>query len=269
MQLRFELGDAATPRGHAVLYARAGGGAGAYLATYCVVLPIAFSMAKYLPPMLSGQIPAEALSGEGLSVVPIPPMLEDVGDLDELRTTAERRGDDLCDLGTLLLSDDSQRLLYATQASQEYGMLYARYRERWPRLPAPRTPQPQGATLDEIDVDEVMTAILPERARLSEMARLISQARYAIEVGDRQSLEAASRELRRLARSLAAKYRADRLVAAALRTDALGPRLAELYLQRGFKLADEDYASIPPLDQQIRALQGADDDGDTSDEGAT
>lgn len=261
MQLRFERGDSATPRGHAILYARAGGGVGSYLATYCVVLPIAFSMAKYLPPMLSGQIPAEALSGEGLSVVPIPPMLEDVGDLDELRTLAERRDDDLCDLGTLLLSDDSQRLLYATQASQEYGELYARFRERWSTAPAAR---PERPPVDEVDVDEVVAAILPERARLGEMSRLISQARYAIEVGDRASLDAATRELRRLARSLPAKYRADRLVEAALRTDAAGPHLAELYLQRGFKLADEDYIGIPPLDQQIRALEGEDDDGGTS-----
>lgn len=263
VQLRFERGDAATPRGHAILYARAGGGSGAYLATYCVVLPIAFSMAKYLPPMLSGQIPSEALSGDGLSVVPIPPMLEDVADLDELRATAERRDDDLCDLGTLLLSDDSQRLLYATQASQEYGMLYARFRERWPSEPSP---QQERAPVDEVDVDEVVAAILPERARLTEMARLISQARYAIEVGDRPSLETAERELRRLAKSLPAKYRADRLMEAALRTDIAGPRLAELYLQRGFKLADEDYIGIPPLDQQIRELQG-ETDGEES-EGA-
>jgi hypothetical protein len=264
VQLRFERGDAVTPRGHAILYARSGS-AGGYLATYCVVLPIAFSMAKYLPPMLSGQIPSEALSGEGMSVVPIPPMLEDVADLDALRATAERRDDDLCDLGTLLLSDDSQRLLYATQASQEYGELYARYRQRWPSMPQSQS-QPERPPMDEVDVDEVVAAILPERARLTEMARLLSRARYAIEVGDRDSLDAATRELRRLARSLPAKYRADRLVEAALRTDANGPRLAELYLQRGFKLADEDYIGIPPLDQQIRALEG-DEDGENADPG--
>ncbi|HEX6818390.1 MAG TPA: hypothetical protein VF120_08450 [Ktedonobacterales bacterium] len=254
MQLRFELGDADKPRGHAILYAHLSGGASParYIATYCVVLPIAFSMAKYLPPMLSGQIPAEAM-GEGLSVVPIPPMLEDIPDFDVLRATANRRDDDLCDLGTLLLSDDSQRLIYATQACQEYGQLYARFRERWPEpLPEPENPLP-GV---EVDVEEVATAILPERTRLGEMSRLISQARYAIEGGDQASLQAAERSLRRIADSLPGKYHADQLVEAALRKDTVGPRLAELYLQRAFKLADEDYIGIPPLDEQIRALQG-------------
>ena len=88
---------------------------------------------------------------------------------------------------------------------------------------------------------------------------MISQARYAIEVSDRSALDSASRDLQRIARSLPAKYRADQLVDAALRSDAVGPRLAELYLQRAFKLADEDYISIPPLDEQIRVLQGDDD----------
>jgi hypothetical protein len=115
--------------------------------------------------------------------------------------------------------------------------------------------------MDEVDVDAVVAAILPERARLTEMARLISQARYALDTHDTRALAATSRELERLARSLPEKYRADRLTQAALRTDATGPRLAELYLQRAFKLADEDYINIPPLDQQIRTLEGEDDAG--------
>jgi hypothetical protein len=257
MQLRFELGDPQAPRGHAVLYARLSGSGGEqYAATYCVVLPISFSMAKYLPPMLSGQIPTEALGGEGLGVVPIPPMLEDVPNLAELRAVAERRGDDLCDLGTIVIGDDSQRLIFATQACSEYGQLYATYKERWPTIPAS---SPSSPPLDEVDVNDVVTALLPERARLTEMSRLIGQARYALETHDQHALDEATHSLRRLASSLPEKYRADRLVEAALRTDAVGPRLAELYLQRAFKLADEDYIGIPPLDQQIRALQGEDD----------
>jgi hypothetical protein len=264
MQLRFELGDAATPRGHAILYAHLSGAPERYIATYCVVLPISFSMAKYLPPMLSGQFPAEAM-GEGLSVVPIPPMLEDVPDLGALRATATQRDDDLCDIGTLLLTDDSQRLVYATQACQEYGQLYARYRERWPEppLPRPANPLPTEPAV-EVDVEEVATAMLPERQRLAELSRLISQARYAIEVGDRAGLEAASGDLGRIARSLPAKYRAEQLVEAALRRDTTGPQLAELYLQRAFKLADEDYIGIPPLDEQIRTLLGDGGPADTT-----
>ena len=33
-------------------------------------------------------------------------------------------------MGVVAISDDSQRLLFATQACTEYGQLYARYRSR-------------------------------------------------------------------------------------------------------------------------------------------
>lgn len=258
MALRFELGDADAPRGHAVLYARVSGAGERFVATYCIVLPIAFSMAKYLPPMLAGQMGAEGMMGEGPTIMPIPPMLEDVPDMAALRQAAERRGDDLCELGTIALGDDSQRMFFGAQAAQEYGQLYARYQERWPSSPTPSAAAAEeSAPLAEVDVDDVVTAILPERARLTELSRLLGQARYAMEVGDRHALDEATRDLKRMARSLPEKYRADRLVGVGLRDDAEGPRLAELYLQRAFKLADEDYIGIPPLDEQIKALEGA------------
>jgi hypothetical protein len=260
MGLQFERGDAQTPRGHAILYARVSGGAERYVATYCVVLPISFSMAKYLPPMLSAQLGGLEAMGEGMSVVPIPPMLEDVSDLEGLRQQAERRDDDLCDMGVIALGDDSQRMTFAAQGSSEYGQLYERYQARWPTI----APAPEQTPLDDVNVDDMLSDILPERARLSELSRLIGQARYAIETADRQQLDETTLNMKRLARSLPEKYRANLLVESALRTDDTGPRLAELYLQRAFKLADEDYSGIRPIDEQIRALQG--DKGDPPDE---
>lgn len=256
VQLRFEMGDASAPRGHAVLFARVSGGAVPYLATYCVVLPISFSMAKYLPPMFSGQFPAEAM-GEGMSVVPIPPMLEDVADLGPLKQLAERRGDDLCDIGTIAFSNDGQRATFAAEACQEYGELYAAYQRTWPATPVASSAG-AGPSLDDVDMNDVMAEILPERARLAELSRLIGQARYAIEGGDRHALDEATLGLKRIARTLPEKFRPTQLVEAALRTDTTGPYLAELYLQRAFKLSDEEYSSIPPLDEQIRALAQGD-----------
>jgi hypothetical protein len=255
MGLQFERGDAQTPRGHAILYARVSGAAERYVATYCVVLPISFSMAKYLPPMLSGQLGGIEAMSEGLSVVPIPPMLEDVSDLETLRQQAERRDDDLCDMGVIALGDDSQRMTFAAQGCGEYGQLYERYQSRWPTI----APTPQQPPLDDVSVDDMLSDILPERARLSELSRLIGQARYAIETDDRHQLDETTLSMKRLARSLPEKYRATLLVDSALRRDDTGPRLAELYLQRAFKLADEDYIGIPPIDEQIRTLQGEHD----------
>lgn len=251
--LRFELGDPQTPRGHAILYARVSG-SDRIVATYCVVLPIQFSIGKYLPPMFAGQLPIDALN-EGVSPVsamPIPPMFEDVESLDAVRQLAERRGDDLCDLGTLGLSDDNMRLQFAAEGSAEYGELYVAYQARWPTVASP----PESAGLEDFDVEDVLASMLPERDRLGEIAKLISQARYALESGDRRGLEKVAGDMRRLARPLPEKYRSDQLIEAVLRPDAVGPKLAELYLQRAYRILDEDYMSIPPIDAQIRTLTG-------------
>jgi hypothetical protein len=264
MSLRFELGNADAPRGHAILYARLSGPGERYVATYCVTLPISFSLGKYLPPMFSGQLPAEALGdGAAMSAMPIPPMLEEVESFAMLRQMAEERGDDLCDIGTLLISDDSQRMVFAAEASAEYGRSYAEFQARWP------TPSEGAATgasatggakssspaLDDLDPKMIVASALPERDRLGEMARLAGQARYAIDGHDTRVLDEVSGQLRMLASTLPEKYRADQLAEAAIRSDETGARLAQLYLQRAYRLLDEDYISIPPIEQQIRELR--------------
>ncbi|MGZ3601055.1 MAG: hypothetical protein ACXWQ5_15415, partial [Ktedonobacterales bacterium] len=248
-------GDPQAPRGHAIVYAHAGNDPNRLLATYCVVLPIQFSIGKYLPPILSGQLPMEGLrDASAMSVVPMPPMLEDYDNLAALRQLAERRCDDLCDMGNIFISDDGQRMTYAAEACQSYGVLFAQYSERWPQ-PVEES-STSVAPLDELNIDDVMAQVLPERDRLSELARLVGQARYALDGHDRPALAEVSASMRRIARSLPEKYRAELLVEAALREDATSARLAELYLQRGYKLADEDYANIPPLEREIRTLRG-------------
>jgi hypothetical protein len=235
------------------------------VATYCVVLPISFSIGKYLPPMFAGQIPPDALN-EGVSAVsamPIPPMFEDIESFEAVRQLAEKRADDLCDMGTLVVADDNARLQFAAEGSAEYGELYGAYQSRWPTVSS----SPQNVLLDDLDVSDVLASMLPERDRLGELAKLISQARYALELGDRRALDKVAADMRRLARPLPDKYRAEQLIEAALRQDAAGPKLAGLYLQRAYKILDEDYMSIPPIDAEIRSIgggaPGGNADGDT------
>lgn len=253
MQLRFEMGDASSPRGHAILYAHAGNDTERVLATYCVVLPIQFSIGKYLPPLFASQMPLGDLAeASQMSVVPIPPMLEDAPDLATLRQLAERRSDDLCDLGSIFISEDTQRMAYAAEACQTYGQIYGEYTQRWPNVVEEAS---HATPLDDLDVNDVLAEVLPERDRLGELARLTSQARYALDGHDQHLLEDVTRQMLRIARSLPEKYHADQLVEAALRNDATGPRLAGLYLQRAYKLLDEEYADIPPIERDIRALR--------------
>jgi hypothetical protein len=45
------------------------------------------------------------------------------------------------------------------------------------------------------------------------------------------------------------------LIAAAADSSKRGSRLAQLYLERGFKLLDEEYAEIPRIEREIRELR--------------
>lgn len=252
MQLRFELGDPQAPRGHALVFAHGSSPTGPLLATYCVVLPISFSIGKYLPPMFAAQMPLEGLrDAPTLGAVPIPPMLEDVPNLETLRQSAERRGDDLCDMGVLLLQDDNQRVAYAAEASAAYGELFASYVASWPAV-GTTSALPER----ELEVEDVLAEVLSERDRLAELARGLGTLRYAMDGKDQRLQDETVRKMRRMAAGLPQKYRTDQLIETALRQDEPGAHLAQLYLQRAYKLADEDYAAIPPIEREIRDLQG-------------
>ncbi|MGO8946460.1 MAG: hypothetical protein ACLQUY_02110 [Ktedonobacterales bacterium] len=254
MQLSFDLGDPQAPRGHAIVYAHAGNDPNQVLATYCVVLPIQFSIGKFLPPMLAGQLSLEGLHDpQAMSVVPIPPILEDAPPLAQLRQLAERRGDDLCDIGTIFISDDGQRMTYAAEACQSYAQLFAEYSQHWPVVAAVSPPS-EGTPLDDLNIEEVLAGVLSERDRLAELARMVGQLGYARDGHDQRLEHEVTESMRRLARTLPEKYRANQLVDAVIGSDAHSSRLAELYIQRAYKLADEEYADIPAIDSEIRAL---------------
>lgn len=254
MQLRFELGNSQAPRGHAIVYARGSNPVGPVLATYCVVFPIEFSIGKYLPPMLAAQIPLAGMGeATAMNAVPIPPMMEEVAGLDALRQLAERRGDDLCDMGVVAIGDDSQRMTYAAEAAATYGQIFAQFAASWPAVTG-GTSSPGESS--DLDVDDVLAEVLTDRDRLGELSRSVGMLRYAIEGKDLKLLAQTERSMRKLAAALPDKYRADQLIEAALRPDAQGEHLAQLYLQRAFKLLEEDYAAIPPIEQEIREQRG-------------
>ena len=72
---------------------------------------------------------------------------------------------------------------------------------------------------------------------------------------DTRLLTEVSGQLRMLASTLPEKYRAEQLVEAAIQPNEVGAHLAQLYIQRAYRLLDEDYINIPPIEQQIRELR--------------
>lgn len=258
MQLRFLQGDAQAPRGHAILFARSSANPQRVLAVYCIVLPIRFSIGKFIPPILAAQMPAEGLrEAAGLNYVPIPPMLEETDSLDQLERLAELRGDDLCEISSSVSPDDeTTRFTLPAEAGEAYASLYMNYANAsLAQLEsAPHREQIRDMPLDDLDVEALLSGGLSERDRLEELAKLIGTARYALEGKDARLLRETEQKLRRTAEPLPEKYKASELIKAALEPNERGLKLAKLYLERANKLLYEQYAEIPQIERDIRAL---------------
>ena len=62
-------------------------------------------------------------------------------------------------------------------------------------------------------------------------------------------------QVQKLHRFLPEKYRVDEFLAAAQRPGETGRRLAELYIDRCYKLSNEAYETLAQLDREIEALE--------------
>jgi hypothetical protein len=257
MGIQFLRGNPQAPRGHAIFFARSSRDTRVVYSTYCLVPPIPISFAKYLPPLFAAQIPTEELQGAAnIAGMPIPPMLEEGLSVEELEKLAERRDDDLCDIGTVA-SEEFERMQLASLSSQEYAQSYASYVARAePVLPAQRgTATQEPKPLDDVDAEELFAAAMPERQKLTELGKLVGMARYALDGHDQTLLSDTRRRMERITNNLAEKYRGAEIVTAATENRQFGARLAELYMSRAYKLLDEEYADIPGIDRAIRELQ--------------
>jgi hypothetical protein len=253
MTIRFLRGDEQAPKGHAIFVARSTFDSRVVLATYCVVPPTPLSLAKYLPSFLASQMSPEDLQdATNVPVMPIPPMLEEGSSFERLQMLAERRDDDLVDLGTINPKDQGARMQMVAQGCQEYGQFYVAYVAQLPQaesLPASR--EEETVPLDDLSPEDLMS----DRERLAELSKLVGQARYALDGRDTSLLQETKKRMLRLANRMPEKYRGDELITAAVEPGERGAKLAQLYLERGYKLLAEEYADIPGIERSIRELQ--------------
>ena len=240
MAAAFEIGDPDHPRGHALLYFRTTGGE--VLATYVVVLPIAINPAKYIPPAFAARMP----QAQEVSATALPPIPETIESVAAVRQLAERRSDDMLDGG--VVESDPERLMLAThEAAQEYA-------ERYQRAAASSPPEPVAPAAPP-DEEELRFMLMTERERIGELAKLTGQLRYAIEGNDERLRRETLATMEKLRAQLPEKYRIGEFLDAAQRPGDAGRRLAELYVERCYKLSGEEYESLPDIDRQIDALQ--------------
>ena len=253
--LTFRAGDPERPRGHALLFFRDGDATDEVWATYLVVAPIKMDLGKYIPAAFASQL-AGQLAASTPSAYPLPPVPEKFeAGLAALERLAELRSDDLIDGGTLRMSDP----LYALQPVADIGAQYAErcasYVASAP-LEGPSSGTVVGAGASGVDVDDLLLQVMPDRDKIGRLARLAGTLRYAVEGGDLRLVDETVNEMQRVARHLADKYRPEELITAARSTQPRAAQLAELYLERCYRLVDEDYAAIAELETKIDALQG-------------
>ena len=261
MDLSFDIGDPQRPKGHAVLYFRVDTEPDKVYATYVVTLPIKSDLGKYVPPFLATHLGGLPLND--LSAFAMPPLPEPVDSHAELERISQMRQDDLVYAGSMFSFDLSRMMESVTEAVQAYSDLWvqcfgdagASIVEAIEEAPTPEPAAPESNDDQSYQVNEVLFGLMSESDKLAELARLLGTMRFAAEGGDAGTVDEMSREITTLARHLPDTFQVSSLLAVAKDTSQKGSRLAQLYLDRCFRLSAGDYPAVQGLDDEIRALE--------------
>lgn len=273
MDITFERGDPQHPKGHALLYFRVNTEPDKVYATYVVTLPVKSDLTKYVPPFLASHLGSLPLSD--FSAFAMPPVPEALDSYEELERMSRMRDDDLI-FGDSMFSYDLPRMMEAvTEAVQGYSQLYADQVGGTPSIGAGAPDAGEGAVLEvsgsiplggqtstdaeaedtSYDVNEVLFGLMSERDKLGELSRLLGKLRFAVEGQDSQDAEEVAAEISTLGRHLPENFQVPSLLAVAKETSQQASKLAQLYLDRCFRLSDGDITSAAELDQEIQSIK--------------
>lgn len=247
MLLTYERGDAQRPKGHALLYFRSWSDPSSLFATYLIVPPISVEISKYIPPMFAGQF--QQLGAGGINVFPYPPIPEKVQGEGFLRQVAQARDDDLVFGGSVDVSSPERLLHAAAEAANQYFQSYSTYLASLPAQQA--EPEAIEEETGSVDVNDILYGLMSDRDRLAELAKLSGQLRYAISGNDARLAKDTVSEIDRLAKYLPEKYKVGEVSKAAQRPGSKGDKLTQLYLDRAYRLADEDYEGVKRIEEEI------------------
>ncbi len=242
MDLYFERGESDTPKGHALVFFRRKFDPDVVLATYVIALPIKVDVTKYIPPMFAGKM--QDMVTHDLAGFAFPPMPEQIDDLEHIRRMAEARDDDLIDGGSVDDNDPMELIQVVSEVQQTYS-------RQWERSMEARTPLPSPS------VNELIYELMGERDKLSELAKLVGKLRFAAEGTDPRMVREIEEEIATLARFLPEHYRIPRLVQATEMPSSGASVLAQLYLERCYKLFEEDYRRLQEVEREISRLEDA------------
>ncbi len=240
MDLDFERGDRTTPKGHALVFFRQRNDAEEILATYIVTLPVKVDVTKYIPPMFASQV--QAMGSEDLSGFAFPPIPEHFDSLEYLRHIAEARDDDVIDGGTANSGDPMELLQVVNDMQQEYIRLYHQSLEA---VILPGSPS----------VNELLYEMMGDRDRLGELSKLMGKLRFAADGSDVRLIGETQEEILTLSKFFPEHYRIARLANVAAMPASIGSLLAQLYLERCYKLYEEDYRRLQEVEGEISRME--------------
>ncbi len=254
MDLKFENGDSLSPRGHALVYFTDTTNPERIGASYIVVLPVDVDIAKYVPPFLAGQI--ESIGGSEMSAFSFPPAPEPVESLEQLRTIAQNRNDDLLYGGSYRLGDAASLMGLVGEITSEYRRLYDEFAKTL------IAEQPKAiAEEPSPGVDDFLYGLMSETDLLTEVTNLVGKLRYAIQGGDEATAQECELRIRAAGKHMPENRRADLLADAAAGSGPNAEELARLYLDRAYGLLREDYRAVQGVEDKINQLTGTDSPG--------
>ena len=258
MNLAFDRGDPQRPKGHALVYFRVSTEPDKVYATYVVTLPVKADLNKYVPPFLAGHLGNAPLAD--FSSFAMPPVPEPVEGYEELDKLSRLRDDDLVYADSMFSFDLPRMMEAVTEAVQEYSRMCG-YMEQIATVESSDAPQSPAEALAELEdvsfqVNEVLFSLMSENDKLTELSRLLGKLRFAQEGQDDGMVDEATAEINSLGRHLPDEFNIAALLSAAQDASQRGARLAQLYLDRCFRLSEGDAPAASDLEAEIRSLEG-------------
>ena len=258
MDLIFEKGDSERPKGHALVYFRVNTEPDKVYASYIVVLPVQTDFSKYIPPFLAAHVGNLPLND--FSAFAMPPVPEVVAGYDELERLGRLRDDDLIFAGSIFSYDLPRMMESVSEAVQSYSQMCSEFFGS-PASQTPEATQPLAEPVDDgpsYQVNEVLFSLMSEGDKLAELSRLLGRLRFAQEGQDSPVVEEVSEEITALSKYLPGEFQLARLLTAAQDASSKGAKLAQLYLDRCFRMSAGDSSSVQALEEEIRALNAQD-----------
>ena len=249
MDLAYERGSDIDPKGHAFLYFRNKSDSDEVWSTYVILLPISVDVSKYVPPFLMNQMPE--VGPKDLSAFAFPPAPEKLESHQMLENIANIRDDDVLFAGSIDPSNISHAMSLVNDAVQEYVKAYSGIvGNSLDSLATDSSDEHKG-----MGVDEVLYGLMSEGDKLTELTKLISRLRFAVEGSDLRLIKETEEDIELLKIHLSDNYNVTQLIDMVKIGGISGSKLADLYLQRCYHLVQEEYSKLIEVDAQIKELE--------------